>query len=345
MLAAQGTGRERPARPEDTPRMTLSLDRRGLLGAGAALLALPPLARPALAQGFPARPIRVLVPFAAGGTTDVQMRALCEAAGRRLGQPVVVENRTGASGTLAAQALLAERPEGYTLAVIPVTVLRYPAMQQRPNFNPLTDFTYIIQLTGYLFGVAVKADSPHRTFEDMLAWAKANPGALNYGTPGVGSTLHLTMERIAAQRGLDFTMISYRGVAENLQALLGGQIHATVDSSAWAELVKAGQLRLLVTWGAERAKRFPDVPTLKELGFGIVATSAYGVGGPKGMDPGVVRALHDAMKDAIQDPQHLAVLERFDMPVEYLNSADYDAAVRRQFEEEGALIRRLGIRL
>lgn len=320
--------------------MTLTLDRRGLLGAGTALLA-----RPALAQGFPARPIRVLVPFAAGGTTDVQMRALCEAAGRRLGQPVVVENRTGASGTLAAQALLAERPEGYTLAVIPVTVLRYPAMQQRPNFNPLTDFTYIIQLTGYLFGVAVKADSPFRTFEDMLAWSKANPGALNYGTPGVGSTLHLTMERIAAQRGLDFTMISYRGVAENLQALLGGQIHATVDSSAWAELVKAGQLRLLVSWGAERAKRFPEVPTLKELGFGIVATSAYGVGGPKGMDPGVVRVLHDALKEALFSPENSRVREQFDMPLEYYDTAAYLDFVTRRAAYEKAMAERLNLRI
>ena len=317
--------------------------RRGVLAlAAAGSLALPrALAQPA----FPSRPIRMLVPYSPGGTTDVQMRALCDAASKRIGQPIVVENRTGAGGTLAAQALLNEKPDGHTLSVIPVTVLRYPQMQAKPTINPLTDFTYVIQITGYLFGVAVRADSPWQDFESMLAWAKADPGALNYGTPGVGSTLHLTMERIAQQRGLEFTMVTYRGVGDIMQALLGGQIHATVDSSGWAELVKAGNLRLLVTWGEERAKRFPEVPTLKELGFGLVATSAYGVAGPKGMDPGVVRVVHDALKEAIADPQHMAVLDRFDMPVAYLGSAAYDAAVRRSYAEEGEVIRRLGLRL
>src|SRR5690349_187812 len=135
------------------PMPATTLRRRGLL----ALAAAAPLARPAIAQqGFPSRPIRMLVPWAPGGTTDIQMRALCDAASRKAGVPVVVENKSGAGGILGAQALLTERPDGYTLAQMPVSVFRYPLMSSRPPFDPLQDFTYVIHLTGYTFGVVVR---------------------------------------------------------------------------------------------------------------------------------------------------------------------------------------------
>ena len=319
-----------------------TLRRRGLL----ALAAAAPLARPAIAQaGFPTRPIRMLVPWAPGGTTDVEMRALCDAASRKAGQPVVVENKSGAGGILGAQALLAERPDGYTLAQMPVSVFRYPLMSNRPPFDPLQDFSYIIHLTGYLFGVVVRADSPWKTFPEFLDYAKKNPGKVNYGTPGVGTSLHITMERIAEEKGIDWTHIPFRGFAENIQALLGKQIDATVDSSGWAELVKGGQARLLVTWGEERAKRFPETPTLREIGIDIVSASPYGIAGPKGMDPGVVKAVHDIFKEALFDPAHLAVLERYDMPVMYKDTEAYRAFVRQQVEEDRKMIERLGLKI
>ena len=319
-----------------------TLRRRSLL----ALAAAAPLARPAIAQaGFPNRPIRMLVPWAPGGTTDVQMRALCDAASRKAGQPVVVENKSGAGGILGAQALLTERPDGYTLSQMPVSVFRYPLMSSRPPFDPLKDFSYVIHLTGYLFGVVVRADAPWKTFPEFLDHAKRNPGKVNYGTPGVGTSLHITMERIAGDRDIDWTHIPFRGFAENMQALLGKQIDATVDSSGWAELVQSGQARLLVTWGEERAKRFPDAPTLRELGIDIVSASPYGIAGPKGMDPGLVRAVHDIFKEALQDPAHLAVLERYDMPVMHKDPEAYAAFVRQQMEEDRAMIQRLGLKI
>jgi len=319
------------------PRLT----RRAAGGALAGLLARPALAQPR----FPDRPIRLVVPFTAGGTTDVQMRALCEAAGRRLGQPVIVENRGGAGGTMGAQALLHEKPDGYFLATMPVTTIRYPLMQTKPAWDPLTDFTWIVQCTGYLFGVVVRADAPWKTFQDLLAHAKANPGAIAYGTPGVGGSLHLTMEDIAQRYGIDWVHVPFRGVADNVQALLGGQIQVTSDSSGWSELVDSGKLRLLVTWGPERARRFPQVPTLREAGVDIVCTSPYGVAGPKGMAPAVVQALHAAFRDALQDPQHLAVLQRLDMDVRYLGPEDYLAEVRRTQAAEAPLVQKLGIKI
>jgi tripartite-type tricarboxylate transporter receptor subunit TctC len=315
--------------------------RRAVLAA-AATLAAPSLA---CASTFPDRPIRLICPWTAGGSTDLQMRALAEAAGRILGQPMVVENRPGAGGTLGAVALLQARPDGYTLSQLPITVFRYPFMQATPGWNPLTDFTYISHITGYLFGVVVRADSPFRTFNDLIAWAKANPGRLIYGTPGVGSTLHITMEQIALKAGVEFLHVPFRGVAENQAALLAGTVMASADSSGWAQLVRDGRLRLLVTWGAERAKSFPDTPTLKELGYGIVSASPYGFGGPKGMDPAVVRILDDAFGQAINDPGHMAILERFDMSPWYLPSAEYAAFAAKQVEEERAMVQRLGLKL
>lgn len=311
-----------------------------VIGASAAL------ARPALAQGrFPDRPIRLIVPWPPGGSTDGQMRAMAEIASRHLRQPIVIENRPGAAGTLGAQAVKDAKPDGYTLTQMPISVFRIPQMTERPNFDPLKDFTWIIHVTGYLFGVVVHADRPWKTWQDFLAYAKANPGKVTYGSPGVGSSLHITMEQIAQRLGIEWVHVPFRGGAENMQATLSGTIDATADSTGWAPLVEAGKLRLLVVWSAQRAKRFPDVPTLRETGIDIVSASPYGFAGPAGMDPAVVKILHDAFKEALFDPAHLQVLERFDMEPWYLNSADYAAFAERLYREEGEMIRRLGLRL
>ncbi|TCZ65469.1 tripartite tricarboxylate transporter substrate binding protein [Roseicella aquatilis] len=318
-----------------------------MIGRRAALAALGgSLAAPALAQPFPDRPIRLIVPLAAGGPTDAHGRVLAEIAGRLLGQPVVVENRPGASATLGAQMLATDtRADGHLVGLLPATVFRLPAMQRRPAFDPLRDFTYIIHLTGYTYYLAVRADSPWQDWAAFLAHAKANPGKVSYGTPGVGSSLHITMERIAAQHGIEWLHVPFRGGSDNFQALLGGQIQAVADSSGMAPLVEEGKFRLLNTWGAERTGRFPQVPTLRELGIDIVSNAPYGLAGPKGMAPAVVRALHDAFRTALFDPASLQALQRFDMPQLYLGPEEYDAFARRLFAEEGEAVRALGLRV
>ena len=322
--------------------MTITTSRRGLLAAGSMLLAAPAVAQ----SGFPSRPIRLIVPWPPGGSTDGQLRSLADLATRHLGQPVIVENRSGVSGTMAAQIMAAEqRGDGYLVGQMPITAFRVPMMTSRPGWDPMKDFTYVIHLTGYLFGVVVKADSPWQTWQEFMAYAKANPGKIAYGSPGVGSTLHITMERIAAENGIEWLHVPFRGGADNIQAVLSGQTQANADSTGWAPLVEAGQLRLLVTWGENRAARFPNVPTLREVGINIVSASPYGLAGPKGMDPGVVRALHDAFKAALYDPAHAEVLARYDMPLIYKNSADYTSYVGQIMEEEGTMIRRLNLRM
>lgn len=309
------------------------------LGGSAVALGVAPWVR---AQAFPSQPIKLLIAFPAGGPTDITMRVLAENASKILGQTVVVENRSGAGGTLPAQALQTAKPDGYTLAQIPLGVFRLP-YTTKINWDPVKDITYVLCVTGYAFGVVVPADSPFKEWKDFVAYAKANPGKLSYGSTGALTSPHLTMEEIAQKLGIQLNHIPYRGSAPLMQDLLGGQLMAGADSTGFAPHVEAGKLRLLNTWGAKRLKRFPDVPTLMELGLGIVQASPYGIGAPKGMDPGLVKTLHDAFKQAMEMPNHVEALAKYDQELMYMNSAQYTRFAEETFAKEKALIEKLGL--
>ena len=272
------------------------------------------------------------------------MRALADATAKHLGQRVIIDNRTGVAGTLGPASIVNARPDGYVIAQMPITVFRVPYMQ-KGSFDPLNDFTWIIHVSGYTFGVAVRADSPWKTWQEFIAYAKANPGKVSYSTPGHGTSLHITMEEIAQREGIQWLQVPYKGAADALVALRGGHVTAMADSSGWAEMVDAGQLRLLVTWGENRTRRWPNVPTLKDLGYGIVSNSPYGIAGPKGMDPKVVKILHDAIKKGMDDPAYQKVLERLDQDNFYLNSEDYAKFAKQVNDKEKATIERMGLKM
>jgi tripartite-type tricarboxylate transporter receptor subunit TctC len=317
--------------------------RRGL-ALGLFGLAAPNLAR--AAAGFPERPIRMIVPWSPGSSSDVQMRSLADIAPRRLGQPVVVENKPGASGTLHIVPLARETlPDGYTIGQMHLSVIRRPFLVRSPQWDVATDFTYVIGLCGWVIGVAVRADAPWRTFPDFIASAKAEPGRRTFSTSGIATTPHLVMEELGTRVGAQFTHVPFRGSSEGLTAVLGGQVDCIADASVWAPHVVDGRMRALCLFTPEPFPRFPGVPTLRELGFDLVATSAYGLVGPAGMDPGVVRVLHDAFKEALFDPGNERVRAQFDMPAVYLDSAAYREVTLRQAEQERRLVERLGLRL
>jgi tripartite-type tricarboxylate transporter receptor subunit TctC len=320
----------------------MSISRRTLLQTLAAAGA--PLAWPALAQApaWPTQPVRLIIAFPAGGPTDITMRVLAENASRVLGQPVVVENRPGAGGTLPAQALLTAQPDGHTLAQIPLGVFRLP-YTTRISWDPLKDITYILGITGYAFGVVVPADSPFKTWGDLVAWARANPGKLDYGSTGVMTSPHLTMEDIAQRLGLQFNHVPYKGSADLMAAMLGGQLMAAADSTGFAPHVQAGRMRLLNTWGEQRLAKFPDAPTLKELGVPIVQASPYGLGGPKGMNPALVQRVHDAFRQAMEMPNHVEALARYDQALIPMDPAQYTRFAQETFERERVLVEKLGL--
>lgn len=309
-----------------------------------AALASPALAAfPALAQDkFPTRPIRLICPWPAGGSTDAVLRALGESASKTLGQPIVIENKGGAGGMLGAGELVSAKPDGYTLSQLPHGVFRIPHMQ-KTSFDTMKDFTWIVCLTGYTFGLVVPADSPIKSIQDLVTYAKANPGKFTYGSTGTGTSPHLAVEEFAQRAGIQLNHIPFKGNAENMQAILGGHVMAASDATGWGPHVDAGKLRLLATYGSKRTKRWPTVPTLDELGYKTVADSPFGVCGPKGMDPAVVRTLHDAFRKTLEDPAVLATFDKYDQTVVYMNTETYTKWARETYAAERATMERLGL--
>ena len=312
--------------------------RRSLLCAALGLAA----AAAAHAQSFPVKPIKLLVAFPAGGPTDITMRQLADNASKIIGQPIVVENKPGAGGTLPAQALQTAQPDGYTIAQIPLGVFRLP-YTTKITWDPVKDISYVINVTGYAFGIVVPADSPFKTWKDFVAYAKANPGKLTYGSTGNLTSPHLTTELIAQKAGIELQHVPYKGSADLMLAVISGQLMAAADSTGFAPQVEAGKLRVLNTWGEKRLAKFPDAPTLKELGYDIVQSSPFGIGAPKGTPPEVVKKLHDAFKQAMEEPSYVAALGRYDMLPNYMSTADYTKFAQATFMREKALIEKLGL--
>ena len=320
----------------------MSMNRRHFLAAtcGAAVAGLTPLAR---ATGYPERVITFICPWPAGGTADMTMRALCGAAAKALGQTIVVENKAGASGMLGLRAMASAKPDGYTIGQIPISVTRFSQLGTVP-LDPLKDITYLARTSGQTFGIAVRVDSPHKTLKDFIAAAKAAPGKVTYGSAGIGGATHVGMEEFAAAAGIQLNHIPYKGGAPALQDLLGGQIDALADSSAWAPHVKAGKLRLLATWGEKRTQDFPDAPTLKDNGYDVVVDAPNGVGAPKGLDPAVEKRLREAFKVAAASPEFAAACGKIDAPLMYLDGPDYARYVAEVYRKETQLIERLKLR-
>ncbi len=296
----------------------------------------------AAGQTFPARPVTLLVTFPAGGPTDIAGRALAEATSKYLGQPVVVENRPGATGTLGAAALVNAKPDGYTVSMIPITVLRLPHMEN-VAFDPMKDIRYVMGVSGYVFAVIVRADAPWKTMADLVAAAKASPEKISYGSHGIGGSVHLATEELSAAQGVKFNHIPFKGSADMLTAMLGGHLDVAVDSTGAVPHVAAGKARVLAVLTEKRTPVWPDVPTLTELGYGIVSTSPYGIGVPAATPPAVVKALHDAFRKGLEDPIHTQTLAKYNQPVWYLSTEDYTKWAREQYEKERKIINSLGL--
>ncbi|NGM19159.1 tripartite tricarboxylate transporter substrate binding protein [Roseomonas stagni] len=279
-----------------------------------AALALGTLAAPAvLAQpAWPRRPVRMLVGFAPGGFTDIVARGIAEQYASAFGQPFVIENRSGASGTLAADAVAKANPDGSTLLFghsTPNAVAA--ALFTNLPYDPLRDFTPVAQVAVHPHLLVVPASSPHRTTESLIAAAKAQAGAVSYASSGIGSVHHLACEMLAKAAGVQLTHVPYRGSAPAMADLIAGRVDMTIDGvSAVAPQIADGKLRPLAAGTLARIARYPDLTTLREQGYGdIDAMSWVGVFGPPGLAPEIVQALSQATDRAMQAPGLQRVLE------------------------------------
>ena len=319
---------------------------RRFLGAAAiaALYALGP-ASSAWAQdaaSFPTRPIKIMLGFPPGGSTDSPMRVLAEDASKILKQPVVIENKPGAAGLMPAQLLQGAQPDGYTVGVIPANLFRLPYTGTM-NWNPTTDLRYVIGLTSFVYGIVVPAASPIRSMDDYVAYAKAHPGELTYATPGAYLAQHLAMEQLARIKNIQLSHVPYKGTAESLQAVVGAHVMSAAETSGWGPYVESGKLRLLVTFGDKRMSRFPDVPTLKEAGIDIPPPSAaWGLAVPKNTPPAVVAKLHDAFKQAMEQPGFRNALAQYYMEPAYMSSARYQQFAAESTQREKQMLDAIG---
>lgn len=315
------------------------MKRRDLLVA-----ALPLAGVGAGAASFPDRPVRILLGYPAGGTTDVILRQIAVVASRHLGQNVFVENRPGGGSTISLIAARNAAPDGYTLAVSTVAAFTTP-LQVESAYDPLRDATYIVGLTNVTYGVVVRADSPFKTFADLLRFARAHPGKAIYGAPaGPGNTGHQAMSAVAMKDGLEFTLVPYKGSADLQQALFGDQVTFALDGSGgFGPMIRAGRERLLAVATGQRMPLFPDVPTLKELGYPVDLDSPWGLVGPPGMDPATVARLHEAFRKALQDREVRAAIVAAGQVERYMNPADYRRYAEQENERQTRILTALGL--
>jgi tripartite-type tricarboxylate transporter receptor subunit TctC len=332
--------------PPPCPAQPLASRRQFLgWGVGCALgvSGLAPGAPAQAAGAFPQRPIQLIVPWPAGGATDLTLRILCEEAAPLLGQPIVVINKPGAAGTQVAPLLKAAEPDGHTLGQVPITVYRHALMNKVP-WDPVADLSPIVQVSGTTFGVLVPAGSPWKSFNDLLSWAKVHPGELILGSTGIGTTAHLATEEILLQHNIRYVHVPYRGTADQMIGVAGGQVMAGVNSTGFAPWVDQGKVRVLAIFSAQRSPRWPDAPTLRELGYEqSVYTSPWGLAAPNGTPEAVVQRLHDAFAKAMHSERHLQELARYDQTLDYLNTRDYRQAVLDTVQREKRLLQRMNL--
>jgi len=313
---------------------------RQLLSLGALAAGLPAAAR---AAAFPSKPITVLLPFPPGGSADALVRTLGHAAMAELGQPLVVLHKPGGGGVTAPASLTQNvAPDGHTLALMHNSVLRQPLLQ-KVSWDPLADFSYITGLVSLSTLITVRADAPWKTLQELLADAKARPGAISYGTVGATSANRIAGEQLARLAGAQFNMVPYKGGSEAITALLGGHLDVYGDPGV-GPVALSGKLRVLASFTDQRLKRFPAVPTVKEAGHELTVYSPFGIVGPRGMDPAVVARLHAAFSKAAADPAYQKVLEDYDFVPYRMDPAAYRQYAVDQFAREKTLLQSLGFK-
>jgi len=294
------------------------------------------------AQSYPTKPINILVGFAPGGTMDISTRVLASKAEKFLGQPFIISNNGGGGGSVALGIVAKEKPDGYYLAGCTSTgLIRIP--QFRPVPYKLEDFIPIMHFGAPQTGLVVKADSPWKTLRELVEYAKKNPGKVTYSSTGVGSPMHLAMEYVAKQEGIQWTHVPYPGSTPALTALMGGHVTAQSGSTEWIPQVRAGEVRLLATHGEKRMKIFPDVPTFRELGYDFINETVFMAAAPKGTPSPIVKKLEEAFHKVMDDPDFIQAMERMEIEITYRNSEDTKKYLEEAYARLGKMIVELKI--
>ena len=299
------------------------------------------------APKFPTKPITLVCQFAAGGSTYLLARALASSASKLLGQPVVVENKVGASGTIGTDYVLKSKPDGYTLLTTSTGNFTSTPLVQKVPYDPNKDVKHIINIATHQIILVVHADSPWKTLEEFVAYVKANPGKVKYGQNSPGGTTHMAMESFRKAAGLDMKMVPFGGGAsEVVAALLGKHVDVAVMHPQEAgEHAVTGTLKPLTVFAEKRIKTMPNVPTAKEKGFNVVMGVTKGISGPAGLPDDIAVKLHDTFKKVMDDPEFKAAAKKTgDLDyLEYMSGADTSAFLQNMYKTMDPLIKELGL--
>lgn len=297
-----------------------------------------------LAQAeYPSKSINYLIGYPPGGLSDLTARALAAGAEKVLKQPVVVVNKPGASASLAMALLANAKPDGYTIGGIPSTATVIMPHVEKVNYDPLRDFTPIINCFNYAAALVVRADAPWKNIKEFIEYARKNAKAVKYGTYGAYGTTTLVMETLGKQLGVQWDTVPFKADAEAVVGLLGGHITAAASASMYAPQVRAGQLRILAMMSQKRSPEFPDVPTFKEAGYNLVAEGFVGIGGPRGIPDIIAVKLEQAFTEALKDKAYLELIKKLALVEDYKSSKEFSKFIQESFNFHRELIQTVGL--
>jgi tripartite-type tricarboxylate transporter receptor subunit TctC len=297
-------------------------------------------------ETYPSKPIALIVPFPPGGVADIVGRPVADAMSRSLSVPVVVENKSGAGGGIGMGFVAKAKPDGYTLLLALSSISILPEADKvtgRAPMYQLNQFAPIARFTADPTVLAVRSDSPWKTLQEFIADARARPGAISYGSSGNYGTMHMPMEMFAASAGVKLLHVPYTGAGPAVVALLGGNIDAVASGpSTVIQHVKAGKLRVLASWGAQRLVSLPDVPTLTESGVSVVFFQWAALFAPAGTPEPVLARLREAAKAAASDPSFVAAMATVQTPIQYLDAPELARFWEADAQKLGEAVRRVG---
>src|SRR6516162_653652 len=319
--------------------------RRKFLHLAAGAAALPAVSRVAKAQAYPSRPVRIIVGFAAGGPADLVARLIAQRLSERLGQPFVVENRTGAATNIATEAVVRAAPDGYMLLFVTATNAINTTLYEKLSFNLSRDVAPVASLIRAPSVLEVNPSVPAKTVPEFIAYAKANPGKLTMASSGIGTPSHVFGELFKVMTGVNLMHVPYRGAAPAASDLLAGQVQVFFDPMANSiAYIKAGKVRALAITSATRSEALPDVPTVSEFVPGYEASFWFGVGAPKATPADIVDKLNKEVNAALDDPKMKARLADLGGTVLLGSPADFGKHIAEETEKWAKVIRAANIK-
>ena len=323
----------------------MKLPRRRFLHLAAGAAALPATSRIGWAQAYPTRPVRLIVGFPPGGGNDIVARLMGQWLSERLGQPVIIENRPGAATSIATETVVRAPPDGYTLLFVPPTSAINATLYEKLNFNFLRDVAPVAGIIRIPNVMVVNPSFPAKTGPEFIAYAKVNPGKINFASPGIGTTVHLSGELFKMMTGIDMVHVPYKGSAPSLTDLFGGQVQVTFATMPSAiEYIKAGRLRALAVTTATRSEELPDIPSVGEFVPGYEVSGWYGMSAPMGTPAEVIDKLNKEINAGLADPELRARLAALGGTVLPGSPADFGKLIADETGKWAKVIRAANIK-